>query len=233
MNREAFEEMVLAFGVLAISVGLLLVVQSLSPGMFDKLTGRATLETRVNVVGVIIIPCNTTLEPGWNLISLFCVKNGQTIASALAPIDGEYVSVFEYEPGGAGTWHAYNPSLPVWTIQDLATMSRFEGYWIYVPNETVYYNGNGSKRLQSTIQIDPGWNLIGYPTNETRPVNFTIQTGTANITQVRAYNISLPSFVFYPPTPATDAANTSLRDFTPYWGYWAYSNNSGAVSITW
>ena len=126
---------------------------------------------------------NIPLHEGWNLVS-FSVKTCfyadgvadyedgppdeamlpgiafqkvESIADALASIDGQYDVVRSFDSMGA---HTYDPALP--DFSDMKYMAAGYGYWIKM-------NGSGNLKLNGvraipsdTLELSNGWNLVGF-----------------------------------------------------------------------
>ena len=132
------------------------------------------------------------------------------VVGSLSGLDG----IFEYQENSSDLWKTYNPNLPSFVIQDLTYMSRTEGYWIRMQsNEN--FSLSGGLRLPTNIYLVPGWNLVGYPTNQTKPVNQSFISINGNFTEVRTYNSSAGSFISYVP-----GVGGALNQTIAYYGYW-------------
>ncbi|MCK4522482.1 MAG: hypothetical protein KAU20_07955 [Nanoarchaeota archaeon] len=88
-----------------------------------------------------------------------------------------------------------------------------KGYWINsLNNQTLTIQGTEPNNI--TFDLNQGWNLIGYPSLETKPINETLNV--SQISSVFAYiNQSWKSYS--PDKP--DYLNT-LKYFIPGYGYW-------------
>ena len=138
MKKYEFHELLaISFIALFLGVFALFIIHESSPDSLARITGYAwlniTVPTTVNVSQANITVCNFTLSQGWNLVSFFCWYKNMNRTVALEPIDGKYAAVFSYDSSDtADPWKSYNPSLPNWAVQDLNSMSRQKGYWIYM-----------------------------------------------------------------------------------------------------
>ena len=185
----------------------------------NSITGAAL--TTVNISPLPPVPCNFTVESGWNLVSFYCIsllESRQYVTDNITSLG----YIFEYEESNpTDPWKSYNPSLDSVYVQDLDTMSRAKGYWLYMnssENILVY----GGLRLPTSINVVPGWNLVGYPTNETKGTFESFSSIYPNYTEVRGYNWTTKTFQnFIPPSSG------GLRNTTPYNGYWVNMTASG------
>ncbi|GIK71607.1 MAG: hypothetical protein BroJett021_05950 [Chloroflexota bacterium] len=75
---------------------------------------------------------------GWNNFA-YPVPQSQTVASALASLEGAYTIVYGYQPGESGdAWKVYGPDTPDW-VSDLKELRFGQGYWIYTTRATTLY----------------------------------------------------------------------------------------------
>jgi len=185
----------------------------------NYLTAQQIVPTYVNVLPKQPTYCDFNLNPGWNLVSFFCLGMFVNRDEVLQPIEGHYVKIFSYNPtDSTDPWKSYNPTLPAWTVQQLNFMDRVSGYWIYMNDSTAYiYNGTSRS---SVISLYYGWNLIGYPDNKSRLINESTSDLLFNI--IRTYDNSSDSYKDY----IKGAQNNALNYFDPYAGYWI---NSSAI----
>jgi len=101
------------------------------PGFSDLSTMDAGWGYWINMAEAAELPVTGTepsksidLTRGWNLVG-YNSCTSQSIASALASIDGKYISVWAYING---QWKVYDPTNP--GLSDLTTMEPGYGYWI-------------------------------------------------------------------------------------------------------
>jgi hypothetical protein len=86
-------------------------------------------------------------------------------------------------------WKSYNPDLPNWVVHDLTEISREKGYWVYSSNITEFYK-LGELLSPSFIDLESGWNMIGYPMLSDREINQTFGGLIPTFDYVLAYNSS-------------------------------------------
>jgi hypothetical protein len=176
--------------------------------------------SRVNVSPMREVPCNFSLQNGLNLVSFFCITYETPRQSVISNITGLF-AIFEYQENSADRWRAYNPSLPAGVIQDLQVMSRTKGYWI-IENRTEDVFVYGAVRVPTNINLRSGWNLAGYPTNNTKFTNVSFWSLGNNFTEVRGFDPVNKVFLsFIPPDSG------GLRETNPYNGYWINMSMNG------
>ncbi|MBN2052959.1 hypothetical protein JW756_05625 [Candidatus Woesearchaeota archaeon] len=205
------EEALLVITVVLLLSLTMLVLEKTLPLSFQKITGAVV--TTVNVTQPEGADCNFTLSQGLNLVSFFCIPNMMPRDFMIENITNlEFI--FEYQEGSDDKWKSYNPALPSFVIQDLNTLSRTEGYWISVSSVEDFFLAGGL-RLPTSIDLQSGWNLAGYPTNEIKSVNDSFASIDGNFTEVRTYKTLSGSFISYVP-----GVGGALNQTEPYYGYW-------------
>jgi hypothetical protein len=197
----------------------------------NNITGQAELDTSVLILTSTEAFCNADFRQGWNLVSLPCVPENESMQSLLDPFGDQLISIHEYDPEAAVVWHAYNPNLPGWVIQGMDTIDRKKGYWVNLESD-LNYNMNASTVSPNRIYLVPGWNLIGYPTlvNRTIPPALDAINGTYDF--VYLYNASSSSFAEYT-WNSSKVSRQDLQTMFPYFGYWIYSYDSSTLVIDW
>lgn len=187
-----------------------------SPQYNNSITGKDVL-TRVEISAVTPSNCSFNLTPGWNYISFHCIASSVSREEVLNSIDGNYSRVFTYNAlDTSDPWKSYNPELPNWTVQQLNYMGRTSGYIILITEDAEYvYAGY---RRPSVVQLRSGWNLVGYPANESMPINDSLSGLLYN----RVLTYVNDTLVIYVP----NSTNNSLTNFEPYTAYWINSSAS-------
>jgi hypothetical protein len=210
-NRKIEEILILGVVVLLLMLTLMVFEKTL-PVSFQKITGQVV--TAVNVTQPLVVNCSFTLYSGLNLVSFFCIPTRTPVTQVVGGITSSLEAVFEYQEEGNDAWKIYNPNLPSFVVQDLENIGRIRGYWVKM-RETQNFSLEGGLRIPNSIILVPGWNLVGYPTNETKPVNESFASVDGNFTEVRAYNPLTGSFINYLP-----GIGGALNQTEPYKGYW-------------
>jgi len=189
----------------------MLVFNKVVPESFQSITGKVI--SRVNITQSIQTNCSFTLNQGLNLVSFFCISTMTSTTDVVGSLSN-LEAVFEYQEGSSDPWKIYNPNLPSFVILDLNYISRKEGYWVkMLANENFLLAGG--LRVPTYIDLVLGWNLAGYPTNETKAANQSFWSIDGNFTEVRTYNSSSGSFISYVP-----GVGGALNQTEAYYGYW-------------
>ncbi len=196
------------------------------------ITGYQVMSTRLVIISREEIACNMTLEPGWNLVSFPCISDDIDKDILLNPLNRSYDSIKTYFPTDLNDpWKSYNPNLPNWTIQDLSLLTRRDGYWIYVPNETELYLNN-SLATPTLIDVYPGWNLLGYPSRTPRHLNETFDQLIPNFDYIYMYNATDMTDPWKEYTwNSSLPSNQDLNYTSMYYGYWVYMLNTDTLVI--
>ena len=108
------------------------------------------------------------LVAGANLLSLPSEPADPDPAVVLAPIAGQYSAAYAYDAcDAADPWKLYDPADAA--ASDLAAIDHRLGVWLDADAATALPSP-GTQPPATAIQLCTGWNLIGYPLAEPRPV---------------------------------------------------------------
>jgi hypothetical protein len=168
---------------------------------------------------------SVSLTRGWNLLSVPLTPKDASPASVLASIEGRYDVVSTYDKGRG--WSAYRPAQAA--ASDLDSISAGMGLWIRM-TEAATLTVSGKPPATTAVSLTKGWNLIGYPSNRTRPVN-EVFGSTEQIERVMTYRAADGTWYGY--LPALDAAASDLDIAAPGRGYWVYATGDATVRIPW
>jgi len=223
MGWDRKTEEILILGCLALLLVLsILTLNKVLPESFQSMTGQTI--SMVNITQPLIVNCNFSLESGLNLVSFFCITNmhpRDIVLSQLSNLE----AVWEYQEGESDAWKSYNPDLPSFVVQDLSSMSRTEGYWIKMSSQEDYFL-EGGLRLPTNTYLVAGWNLAGYPTNETKEINQSLSSIYGNYTEVRSYNASTGSYTSYVP-----GIGGTINQTQAYQAYWINATTSEVWTV--
>ena len=177
--------------------------------------------------------CNLTLAEDWNLISTPCIPDLDSPGYVFGNINGSFYSIHTYLVDSTDHWKAYNPTLPGWVVQDLTLIERERGYWINMKNAT-NFTLPGKLQTPNLIYLKSGWNLIGYPTLTSKPINESLQDIYPNYQWVYAYNASDINDTWKEYTWNTSLSSDQDLNYTvPYLGYWILMTQDDMWIITW
>ena len=160
--------------------------------------------------------CSAFFMDGWNLISIPCLADNTSTESVLYSIEGNYSSIHTYDVNDySDHWKVYNPDLPSWVVNDLVQINEKQGYWINMKNQSSFYL-NGTLIQPDDILLVRGWNLIGYPANDSKEITSALSTISGSYTLIWLYNATDNKYYYY----NASAGNGTLQEMIPYYGYW-------------
>jgi parallel beta-helix repeat protein len=110
------------------------------------------------------------LYEGWNLISIPHILSNTYLGQVFSSIQGAFNAVQWFNTTDpADPWKHNHTSKPS-NLNDLNTIGHTMGFWIHITEPGgVLFQYPGTKPMESqTININPGWNLIGYPSLSNR-----------------------------------------------------------------
>ncbi len=190
----------------------------------DSNTATVTIVVNEAPLPEISIPLYT----GWNLVSFYLQPESTAVADVLSSIDSQYDLVYAWD-AQAGDWVQYDPALAATApyANDLTALDHTIGFWINMLQDSTLVL-SGTEPATTDIALVPGWNLIGYPSIETRVLPDALESnGVTDYSILMAYHVNdTPQWKIYDPVAAP--YSNSLLETTPGWGYWI---NIGSNSI--
>ena len=159
------------------------------------------------------------LSSGWNLISLPEQQSNTDIEIVTVSIEGQFISIWTYENG---SWSTYVPSSPGFTT--LEQMDAGRAYWIDMGYSSGTLVGSGFKP-SSSIQVDSGWNFIGYNGNSDKGIAEALNSIEGSVDSVWSF-IDDVWKVYYPDNPGL----SNLETMEIGRGYWVKTDSSGTLS---
>jgi parallel beta-helix repeat protein len=156
------------------------------------------------------------LKQGWNLISIPLIQEEQNLTRVLGTIEGWYDAVQWYNvEDNDDPWKHHKVSKPFGN--DLLHLNETMSFWIHIiqPGDTIFlYNGTQPASNQ-TIQLHPGWNMVGYPSlsNHNRTVGLNNLTFDTHVDCIQWYDSATKTWHFMGPDDS----------FVPGRGYWLHS----------
>lgn len=168
-------------------------------------------------------PPADALKPGWNMFSLPLEPTNTNLMDVIQPIYDKIESIWAYDAVNK-IYSNMDKSLPEfwWSLSDLESTT---GYW-FVMNETAslkincYFDNN-------TVQLQPGWNLVGSKFIETKEITEAIDSISDKINSIWYYNPADQKYYSYD-ISLPDYWNT-LFTIEPGKSYWFVMNDDCAV----
>ncbi|MBI2913840.1 MAG: hypothetical protein HYY03_07960 [Chloroflexi bacterium] len=190
---------------------------------------------------------NLDLKSDWNLVStpfrIFDITDPANPVQITAPaqvfdpIDASVNSVWFYNaPGGQGgavagqqgQWLSYDPDLPP-ALNTLTAIDEGMGLWVNM-KEAATLALTGQYPESTEITIYPGWNFIGYPSQQARPVAEVLAGVEYN--SLWAYDPSLAPSPWLSNDPDLPPALNPLQEFEPGRGYAINVSQQQTITIS-
>jgi hypothetical protein len=171
------------------------------------------------------------LQLGWNLIALPLVPPDPAPAALLAAIAGKYDQVDAYHACDAqDTWKVFRPNMPLLAGNDLVTLDITMGFWISSTVNVSTLTIAGALPGVTAIPLCPGWNLIGYPSQNPVPLPEALAGIAGQYDSVYTYDASDPADPWKRFDPSVPSAANDLHEMKAGVGYWISANQ--AVTLT-
>ena len=165
-----------------------------------------------------------TLNPGFNLISLPFTPMETSLPEALSSIEGNYDVILSYN-SDTGHWESYNPSKPL-SLNTLTELEVNRGYWIHITEDNpVGLIMDGAFPTNTMNNLKQGWNLIGYPSTITMPVEAVFENA-GSYSAVWTFENGLWK-LYVPGMPPEQPDN--IIDMNPSQAYWVEAE----IDVTW
>lgn len=201
-------------------------------GQTNLITGRAT-----STAYILETPpenCTTFLRQGYNFVSFYCETGDLPFNQSLVNQSNNtlnYQKIFSYSPSSTNDfWKSYNPGLPDYVKQDLKKLDRRAGYWLYMNNSDTYFR-EGRRFFETEISLVnsyQGWNLIGYPNNESANITEFLASIEGNYSRIESYQDYNGTYLWL----IYDLTNNSnLTQFDPMKAYWIKSIDNASYKV--
>ena len=164
---------------------------------------------------------------GWNFVSGRLIPQTSSLPGYLASIDGNYALVQAFTDG---SWRTYQPGYG----GSLSQIDEKMGFWIKV-TQNCQLVVSGTAPSSSTIPLTAsygGWNLIGWPSDDTRSIDVALASIAGQYDVVYsydAYNAGDPWSVYNPTAPPY--AN-DLTQVGPGQALWIHCTFSGNLTVS-
>jgi len=186
-----------------------------SSGLFasDTQLEPAMEEFQVNLDKDVPLAC------GWNLVSIPVSPASTVITDVLSIIEGKYDLVYGYDASDAADpWKKFNTAAPSF-LNDLTDIDETMGLWIRA-TEAVTLTVSGSVPSSTDISLYTGWNLVGYPSQTTRPIDEALASIDGKYDLVYAYDAWDAADPWKKYNTAAPPFLNDLTEMGPGWGYW-------------
>jgi hypothetical protein len=166
-----------------------------------------TEEQNTDKVGKVVYD----LIQGWNLISIPLEQSNTARQNVLLTLGANYAAVQGYHAGKSTPWLHWHRDKPN-QFNDVIDINHKEGYYVYMDSaDSLVVAG---RVLQTTqISLKEGWNLVGYPSLETK------QRDTALASILGSFN----KVEFLDAASGVHEAVDSSDPMNPGFGYWIHA----------
>jgi hypothetical protein len=164
---------------------------------------------------------NSPLHEGWNLISVPFAQVNTSIKEVLKDIAGKWDYIQVYNATDPDHWKTnltYRPD----QLNDLNALNHKMGFWINVTEPNVNLTVRGNISAYTIIPLYAGWNLVGYPTLNTKTVGNALFGTTADKVEV---------FDLTDPYRLKEVGSTYVMK--PGEGYWVHVVADSIWTINW
>jgi hypothetical protein len=170
----------------------------------------------------------TTLGVGWNLVSFPLIPTTTNPRELLSGLGNAYDIVHTWD-SAAQSWLTFNPSLP--DPQTLDVLDLTNGFWIHLVEEGILRVG-GSQPTQTSIELSPGWNMVGFPASASRGVQTALASVAGKFTLLYEHNASNPDNPWRKYNPNAPSFVSTLTALTPGMGYWIRATEACTWVVT-
>ena len=171
--------------------------------------------------------CSAVFMEGWNLISIPCLATNTSPEFVLSSISGNYTSIHYYDlNNNTDHWKVYNPGLPSWVVNDLVYINEKDGYWINMKNQSNFHL-DGTLIQPNDVPLVKGWNLMGYPTDNSKEITNALNPISGSYTIIWLYNASDSKYYYY----NVSESNGTLYEMRPYYGYWINMSKNDSLFV--
>jgi RHS repeat-associated protein len=179
--------------------------------------------------GSFAFPPDIALLAGANLVSLPNQPPNTDPAAALASIAGQYSAAFAYNAcDAADPWKIYDPADP--GASDLAAIDHELGLWLDATTAATL-TSDGSQPPITQIELCTGWNLIGYPLGQPRPLPAALASIAGKYTRVFGFALADPADPWEVYDTAVPAWANDLQAMEPGRGYWVLATEDTTVEF--
>jgi hypothetical protein len=156
----------------------------------------------------------------WNNNQTFILKDGWNLVSFYVEIDLAYLNFIMtvVNTNIKEIVSQYDKFVPFHQLNTLTSIDYSKGYYIYVDiplNNELQLNFQGNRIYHIVISLEPGWNLIGYPSKE---ITTIIEIDTTDIEIIRTETLGHDQTTTYQIWEKNASSNT-LEQFEKNKGY--------------
>jgi FtsP/CotA-like multicopper oxidase with cupredoxin domain len=166
------------------------------------------------------------LVPGWNLVSRSVIPESTSVVQFLESINGKFDQVAGIDSADPTNWLTFSPTSENNT---LAELSHVMGFWIHII-EPVFLSPRGTLPTLTQIPLQPGWNLVGWPSYITKPAEQALASIDGQYDLVYAYEARDTTDPWKKFDPTASFGN-DLIYLRPLLGYWIQMTEAGMLTV--
>jgi len=142
-----------------------------------------------------------------------------SVAAVLSSIEGHYDLVYAYDVSDEDDpWKRFDPSVPPFA-NDLLDIDETKGLLISATDAVTWWWPD-STAPSGRLSLQPGWNLVGYPSPRVQPVADALASIDGKYTVVYSYDASDADDPWKVYDPAAPLEGSDLTQMMPGHGYW-------------
>ena len=169
------------------------------------------------------------LVPGFNLVSIPNQPDDPAPAAVLGAIAGQVHTVYAYDACDPDDpWKIYDPADPA--SSNLAAIDHRIGFWLDA-GAAVALPAAGTLPERTTIELCRGWNLIGFPLAQARPVRSALYSIEGRYSLVFGYDASDPDDPWEVFNVAAPEWGNDLQVMEPGRGYWVLAREDVTLDL--
>lgn len=189
----------------------------------------------VSVVTETALPASAlaaaTPGPGWHLLSFPQQPASSDPAAVLSSVAGRFSEVFAYRGCDASDpWKQYTPGGPP-AANDLTALDHTTGFWINI-DDPIALSVAGDIPQRTVFQLCQGWNLVGFPAGQSRPLPAALASIAGKYSHIFAYNPADSSDPWEIYDVSVPGWANDLPEMAPGRGFWIYALESAELVLT-
>ena len=112
----------------------------------------------------------------------------------------------------------------------LSILDNTMGFWIHM-TDMAFLSVPGTLPSSVNISLHQGWNLVGWPTSRTMPVDQALASIAGQFDLVYAFEASNDEDPWKVFAPAASAFASDLSVIKPLRGYWIHMTEPGTLTV--
>lgn len=163
------------------------------------------------------------LSQGWNFVSTPFIHSPANISSVLCTVAGKYDLVQFYDAyDSKDRWKVLDIDKPDF-LNDLIRTNNTRGFWLHV-TAACTLTSFGSKPVTTSVHMVQGWNMVGYPSNNTARTVSQVFASAPSGFRVQCFDKSAKYML-------KDMVQTDI--VLPGNGYWVYAPANWVWTVSW